>query len=210
MAKNKPSLLTTFAEQKAGLGHKTMSKDAISWMQEKIKEIRSRPAAIANSITRETDRKVTTLRLGLMYCFYYDAKTKDNLPYWDRFPLIIVLEKYDNGFLGLNLHYLPVKFRIAFLSKLMRYARFNEKDDILRVRITYDILNATRRTAEFKPCLKRYLYGQIRSRVLSIKPDEWDVATMLPLQQFKKARPQTVWKESMEEYRDTLREKAGD
>jgi len=30
---------------------------------------------------------------------------------------------------------------------------------------------------------------------------------MLPLQQFKKARAQTVWKESMLEYREELKEK---
>ena len=208
MATQKPSLLTTLAEQKTGLGHKTLSMDAVSWMNEKIKEIR-RPVAVANAIAKEKDRRTSVVRLGMMYCYYYDAKTKDDLPYWDRFPMIIVLEKYSDGFLGLNLHYLPPKFRVVFLKKLMKYAQLNDENEIHRIRATYDILNATRRMAEFKPCLKRYLYGNIRSRILTIKPNEWDVATMLPLQQFKKARAQTVWKDSMLEYREDLKDQNG-
>ena len=34
MATQKPSLLTTLAEQKAGLGYRTLSTDAVSWMQD--------------------------------------------------------------------------------------------------------------------------------------------------------------------------------
>ena len=208
MATQKPSLLTTLAEQKAGLGYKTLSTDAVSWMQDKIKEIR-KPVPIATAITKEKDRRTSVVRLGMMYCYYYDAKTKEDLPYWDRFPMILVLEKYEDGFLGLNLHYLPLKFRVAFLKKLTKYAQFNDENEIYRIRATYDILNATRRMAEFKPCLKRYLYSHIRSRILTIKPNEWDIATMLPLQQFKKARAQTVWKESLLQYREELKDENG-
>jgi hypothetical protein len=208
MATQKPSLLTTLAEQKKGLGHKTMSKDSIAWLNEKIKEIK-KPVSVVNAITKEKDRRVSTVRLGMMYCYYYDAKTKDDLPYWDRFPVIIVLEKYTDGFLGMNLHYLPPKFRAVFMQKLMKYAMLDEKDEIQRIRATYDILNATKRMAEFKPCLKRYLYGNIRSRILKIGANEWDVAGMLPLQQFKKARAQTVWKDSVLEYREDLKDQNG-
>ena len=134
MATQKPSLLTTLAEQRAGLGHRLLSKDAVSWMQEKIKEIR-KPVQVANAIAKEKDRRTNTVRLGMMYCYYYDAKTKDDLPYWDRFPVILVLEKYEDGFLGLNLHYLPFKYRVAFLRKLTRFAQYNDKDEIYRIQI---------------------------------------------------------------------------
>ena len=84
MATQKPSLLTTLAEQRAGLKQPLLSKDAVSWMQDKIKEIR-KPVQIANAIAKEKDRRTNTVRLGMMYCYYYDAKTKDDLPYWDRY-----------------------------------------------------------------------------------------------------------------------------
>ena len=199
------SKLTTLAEEKKSAGHKTMSKDAVAWLQKQINEIK-RPSAIPITIKGEVSRQKQPgqLRIGMMYCYYYDPKTKDDLPYWDRFPMVLVLEKYNDGFLGLNIHYLPVKYRVAFLQKLMRYAQLTPDDDIKRMRISYDILTATKRYAEFRPCLKRYLYSHLRSRILMIEPNEWDVATMLPIQQFRGAKPQKVWQDSVKEWKDHM------
>jgi hypothetical protein len=197
------SKLTTLAEEKSTIGHKTMSKDAIAWMNEKLQEIK-RPDKIATAISRESIRNALQVKIGMLYCFYYDPKTKATLDYWDKFPMVLVLERYSDGFLGLNLHYLPPKFRIAFLTKLMRYAQLNSSDDIKRMKISYEILNASKRYAEFKPCLKRYLISHTRSKLLMIQPNEWDIATMLPLQQFRGARVTTVWKDSMLEYKEHM------
>jgi len=199
------SKLTNLAEEKKSAGHKTMSKDAVSWLQKKIDEIK-RPSAIPNTIRGEVGRQKQPgqLRIGMLYCYYYDPKTKDDLPYWDRFPMVLILEKYNDGFLGLNLHYLPVRYRVAFLQKLMKYAQLTPEQDIRRMRISYDILQSTRRFAEFRPCLKRYLYSHLRSRILMIEPNEWDVATMLPIQQFRGAKPQKVWMDSVKEYKEHM------
>jgi len=104
----------------------------------------------------------------------------------------------------LNIHYLPVKYRVAFLQKLMKYAQLTPDADIKRMRISYDILTASKRYAEFRPCLKRYLYSHMRSRILMIEPSEWDVATMLPIQQFRGAKPQKVWQDSVKEWKDHM------
>jgi len=199
------SKLTDLAEEKKQAGHKTMSKDAVSWLQKKIDEIK-RPSAIPNTIKGEVSRNKQPgqLRIGMLYCYYYDPKTKDDLLYWDRFPMVLILEKYNDGFLGLNLHYLPVRYRVAFLQKLMKYAQLTPEQDIRRMRISYDILQSTRRFAEFRPCLKRYLYSHLRSRILMIEPNEWDVATMLPIQQFRGAKPQKVWMDSVKEYKEHM------
>ena len=194
------SKLTSLAEQKKQLGHKTMSVDAITWLKGKVEEIK-RPTTIPPGIAKETFRRATVIRPGYMYCYFYDPKTKEDMEYWDKFPMVLVLEKYNDGFLGLNLHYLPPKFRIAFLTKLMKFAQLNVDDDIKRMRITYDILSASKRYAEFRPCLKRYLYSHMRSRILTIQPNEWDVAAFLPVQQFHKATANKVWQESVESIR---------
>jgi hypothetical protein len=198
------SRLTTLAEEKKSTGLRTMSKDSVDWLKDKIEEIR-KPSNIASTISREADRKATFLKIGMLYCFFYDPKTKSDLPYWDRFPMVLILEKYPDGFLGLNLHYLPLKFRIAFLTKLMKFALLNTDHDIKRMRISYEILTASRRFAEFRPCLKRYLISHMRSRVLTIKPDEWDVATMLPIQQFRGAQAPKVWRDSVLDWRDHMK-----
>lgn len=197
------SKLTSLAEQKATAGYKTMSRDSIAWLQDKIDEIK-RPDRIPASINAETFRRRTAFSPGMMYCFFYDPKTKADLPYWDKFPVILVLEKYNDGFLGINLHYLPVKMRMAFMSKLMKFAQLTPEDDIKRMRVSYEILNSTKRYAEFRPMLKRYLFTQVRSKMLMIQPNEWDVAAMLPIQQFRGARATTVWKDSMEHHKEHM------
>lgn len=197
------SKLTSLAEQKSMAGYKTMSKDSIAWLQDKIAEIK-RPDRIPASINAETFRRKSAFSTGMMYCFFYDPKTKADLPYWDKFPVILVLEKYNDGFLGINLHYLPVNMRMAFMSKLMRFAQLTPEDDIKRMRVSYEILNATKRYAEFRPMLKRYLFSQVRSKMLMIQPNEWDVAAMLPIQQFRGARTSTVWKDPVQEHKDHM------
>ena len=61
-------------------------------------------AGYRRNIVNNADRARPDAVIGRMYFFYYDAKNKDKLPQWDRFPLVLPIERYGNGFLGLNLH----------------------------------------------------------------------------------------------------------
>jgi hypothetical protein len=195
------SKLKSLAEEKSASDIQFMSRASMQWLTNRISELRN-PRSIPKQIAREKDRFVTRFMLGALYFFFYDPKTKANLPYYDKFPLVMVLERYSDGFLGLNLHYLPIKHRIALLKKLVEYGGiYNEQDEIKRVRVTYDILNASRRFKEFRPCLKKYLYSNLQSRILAVQPSEWEVATYLPIQQFKGAQPKEVWQDSMNEIR---------
>lgn len=177
------------------------SKKSLEWLGQKIAELRG-TSNIPAGMSRERFRQVDNFRLGRLYCFYYDPKGKEDLPYYDRFPMVLAIEKYNDGFLGLNLHYLPFNYRLAFLGKLLKFAVQGEPGEIERLRVTYDILVASKRLKEFRPCIKRYLAGHIQSKILAIQPNEWDVAAMLPLQQFRGAKQQTVWQESLEQIRN--------
>ena len=195
------SKLTKLAEQKTAAELQFLSRASMKWLMEKVAGLKN-PIAIPKQISREKSRYVSRFLLGGMYFFFYDPKTKEDMPYYDKFPLVLVLEKYPDGFLGLNLHYLPLKQRVALLQKLVSYgAIYDENDEIKRIRITYEILSASRRFKEFKPCLKKYLYSHMKSRILAVQPDEWEVATYLPIQQFKGAQPKKVWQESIQEIR---------
>jgi hypothetical protein len=92
---------------------------------------------------------------------------------------------------------------VAFLGKLMKYAIHDDEDGIKRLRISYDILSASKTFKAFRPCIKRYLNSQIRSKILAVQPNEWDVATFLPVQQFKGATAKTVWQDSVHEIRNS-------
>ena len=195
------SKLTQLTEQLATSGIELRSKQSIKWLLDKISDIRN-PIAVARDIKGEKYRETRNIKLGNLYCFYYDPLGKDDLPYYDKFPLVLVLQKEADGFLGLNLHYLPIKVRALFMDKLMRFAIMKD-DDIVKLRVTYDILSASKRLREFRPCIKRYLTSHIKSKILAIEPHEFEVASFLPLQQFKGAKPTEVWEESIEKIRNS-------
>lgn len=200
------SILTTLTEEKIAANHKTMSRESLTWLLKRIADLRN-PGRLAVPITKEktrwtrpTDRQ--KFLMGGLYYFVYDPKGKNDLPYYDRFPLVLPLKRHSDGFIGLNIHYLPIRYRLIFMKKLLNFAIYNDEDEIKRIRITYPMLDASSRLKEFKPCIKHYLYNHIKSRILAVEPNEWDIAIHLPVQQFKKAQPKTVWKDSLEEIRN--------
>lgn len=201
----KPSILTTLTDDKIAAQHQTMSRESVVWLTQKVAQLRN-PRQLIVPITRERDRYTrpsdrSKFLIGGLYFFIYDPKTKNELPYYDRFPLVLPLKRESDGFIGLNLHYLPIRYRINFMRKLMNLAIYNEDDEIKRIRITYPILDSSKRYKEFRPCIKHYLYKHVKSRILAVEPEEWDVALFLPVHQFKKQNQQTVWQESIQEIR---------
>ena len=192
------SKLKTIAEERSVLKMEMLSRESVKWFMTKMANLKN-TSRIPNTIKREEFRNTTRFIKGGLFFFYYDPKTKEDLPYYDRFPLVLMLEKYDDGFLGLNLHYLPIKYRVAFMNKLLDYGRFDEDGDPVRIRITYDILSATKRFKEFRPCIKRYLTSHVKSRILAVQPEEWETAVFLPVHQFKKAKADKVWRDSIQE-----------
>ena len=193
------SILTQLAQEKSAGELKTMSNESLKWLMAKIADVRG--VRVAKSISNEKVRQVNKFILGGLYCFYYNPKGKMDLPYYDQFPMVLALERYNDGFLGLNFHYLPIKYRVVFLDKLMNFATMGDAGEIMRMRVTYDILTASKRLKLFKPCIKRYLSSHIQSKLLTIQPNEWDIAALLPLQQFKGATAPEVWQDSVDELR---------
>ena len=197
------SRLTLLEKEKSAAELQTFSRESMKWLTAKIAELRGLQVRnIPPNIRTEKSRYVNRFLLGGLYFFYYNPKLKNELPYYDTFPLVLILERYPDGFLGLNLHYLPIKFRVALMKKMLSYGGvYTEDDEIRKIRMTYDILASSRRFREFRPCLKRYLTNHVKSRILAVQPNEWDIATYLPVQQFKKAKPLQVWQESINEIR---------
>ena len=143
-------------------------------------------------------RQVKELTPGKMYFFAYDPKTKTKMPYYDRFPLVLPCETYADGFLGLNLHYIAPPYRAKLLDKLMDVASNKKFNDSTRLRISYDLLNSSSRYAIFRPCVKKYLYKQMRSKFIYITASEWDIAIFLPFERFVGASRQQVFNDSEE------------
>ena len=72
----------------------------------------------------------------------------------------------------------------------------NNMDLTTRVRVSYQILKSASNLRFYRPCIKRYLFSNIRSRYLFIDPDRWDIALMLPSARFVKAGINRVYLDS--------------
>ena len=145
----------------------------------------------------ETIKKSRPLA-GRMFMFFYEPKHKDTLPYYDRFPLILMVEsaKPKKGFYGLNFHYLDYRKRAILLSRLLQYSNNKRYDESTRLRLSYNILKSASRLDAFKPCFKHYLPGQIRGQVKMVPADYWETALFFPSEQFKKETKTSVFSKS--------------
>ena len=149
---------------------------------------------IINFHTDFRSPKIKEIQYNNNTCFvFYDPKLKNILPYYDRFPLVLPLERYNDGFLGINLHYLPIPLRIRLLDRLVDFSNNTKFDESTVLNVSY---NALKRVRLIKPTIKRYLAGKVKSRFRRIDADEFTVATLLPVQRFSKASEREVWKDS--------------
>jgi len=159
------------------------------WYRDKIKEF-GKPGAL--DLIRDGKRDTKPF-YGKLNMFFYDPKWKKKLPYYDTFPLVLPLETYSDGFLGINMHYLPIPLRIRLLDKLVDYSNNTKFDESTRLMVNYSKLKNIRL---IRPTIHKYLKGHTKSQFRRIDADEFTIATLLPVQRFKKASDKEVWKES--------------
>jgi hypothetical protein len=159
------------------------------WYRDKIKEFGT-PKSL--DLLRDGKRDSKPF-YGKLNMFIYDPKHKKILPYYDTFPLVLPIEKYPDGFLGINLHYLPISLRIKLLDTLVDYSNNTKFDETTRIVADYSQL---KKIKLIKPTLHRYLAGQTKSQFRRIDADEFTIATLLPVQKFKKEDAGKVWKDS--------------
>lgn len=152
-------------------------------------------------LSGKIDKKLLTnkVRIGRLYLYKYIPKHKDTLPIYDIHPMVIPIKYYNDGYLGINLHYLPPQIRIVLLNKLDKYSKGTGEQK--RLQLSYQLLKAASNLKEVKPCIKRYLYSHVKSQFARVPPDEQELAAYMPLAVFRdnKGRainPQQVYKES--------------
>ena len=138
--------------------------------------------------------------LGKMYFYSYNPKWKDKLPYYDTFPLVFPIEKYSDGFLGINFHYLQPKDRAILMDQLKVYANNKKYDETTKLRLTYNMLKGFTKIKRAKPTIHRYLTSKVNSKFVLVNADEWEVALFLPVERFKKANKKQVWADSRRMY----------
>lgn len=194
-----PSTLYTDILRQAGAKHfKYGDVELRDWFRDKALQLKSQNVSTNRLIERASAvNRVAQPTVGKMLMYRYDPKHKLTLPYYDTFPVIFPIESYSDGWLGLNMHYLPPIYRARLMDALYDTLNNQKYDDTTKLQISYKMLSSATKFKYFKPCVKRYLRNHVRSELLEVDITEWDYIMFLPLARFKKNRARTVWDQSI-------------
>ena len=171
------------------------AKASLAWFR---REVQRMTGVTPNRMVRSPDLEPVTRALkGRMYMYGYDPKHKATLPYYDTFPLIIMVGPAKGGFYGLNLHYLDLKRRALFFDALSQKLLQTRKDEELnRFMLSFEKLQRGGNLRFFEPCWKHYLTSNIRTRIIKVPTKYWEPALFLPTDRFQKESRRSVWGES--------------
>lgn len=152
------------------------------WINEKAMDLTS---GVVQKRLLHSKRAAGSATLGNLYFFKYDPKHKMTIPIYDRYPMAFPIKMYGDGFLGVNMHYLPTGQRRTFVKSVNEY---KQTSDLSRIDVSAELfaeLEHTKRIYKVMPmAVKRYLYPQVRSRFIQILPDEYDKAVQLKIDEW--------------------------
>jgi hypothetical protein len=199
-----PACINTGMEQPFDILRQQLNSEGINprsdesrqWFLKQMGKIAGQGYDTTKVINNPPAKEVAVPKPGMMYLFYYHPKGEEKLPYYDSFPLILLVDITKNGMTGLNLHYLPVRLRQNLFYSLLNRVSNKDMNEDTYIRMTYNFLKTNRSLKEYRPCFKRYLTNNIKGNIAQIPANEWEIAVHLPLASFEKKDESAVHRES--------------
>lgn len=189
-----------------------MAKDDLSSIFERYRQDRSIETKSKTWFTQQTQllgrkrvnekklfseqQNVSKIIPGKLYLFYYDPKFKATLPFYDRFPLVFPFKAMKDGFLGLNMHYLPYYHRVQLMSRLMQFASSHTLDANTKLKYSWSLIDGVSKFKTAEPCIKHYLLNHVQSKFIEVPATDWHTAMMLPVERFVGSNKTNVWVDS--------------
>ena len=163
---------------------------SIRWYRQKVQELLPKPQ-VRRMIREGYKTQKVTVRpnFGMMNLFYYRPKGAEKLPYYDIFPLVIPMgRRLNDGFVGLNFHYLSVPQRWLLLERLSMFQMPSELDSFDTEEGAGEVMalfwSKIKRKRGVKPIVRRYLTKNIQSYFLKIELSEMLIALAIPMERF--------------------------
>jgi hypothetical protein len=116
---------------------------------------------VGDELKRDSNSVTTFPRLYNLMYYDYKAKTRRDLPYYDKHPLVFVLEIDARSFFAVNLHYYSPEERMGLAMTL-----------------------AEDRIPKFSKGAHKYLISEVRSPYLILAQQEWQTMCLLPVEEF--------------------------
>lgn len=190
---NNQSLLDLFERNRFD---RNLSKKSKTWFEQQTLLLSKQRITPQKILKNDPSALKAQIIPGNLYMFLYDAKNKDTLEYWDRFPLVFPFRAVEGGFLGLNLHYLPYKLRATLMDRLLQFKNNDKFDETTRLRYSWSLIAGVSKFKMAEPCVKHYLKQHVKSPFVKVDAQDWSTAMMLPVESFVGATKQKVWTDS--------------
>lgn len=156
---------TIFESIKEKTGGKTQSRE---WYREQVlgkspEDIITdeRSDEIGDVLERDLNRTTSFPLLFNLMFYKYKAKTRRDLPFYDKYPLSFVLEIDARSFFAVNLHYYSPEERMGIVASL-----------------------AEDKIPKFRKGAHKYLLSEVRSPFLDFATPEWNTICLLPIEEF--------------------------
>lgn len=173
----------------------TISQKSKTWFFQQTNLLKN--ARVTPSRIIREQNHVSKVVPGKLYMFYYDPKFKEELPYYDTFPLVFPFRSMPNGFLGLNMHYLPYFQRVQLMTRLMQFANNKNFDETTKIKYSWSLISGVSKFKAAEACVKHYLKDHVKSPFAEVQANDWHTAMMLPVERFVGANKNKVWGDSI-------------
>lgn len=175
---------------------------SVDWFKQKITQLGGNSPSAKTDLLAETKHLQTQMFLpGAMHMFAYDPKYKEELPFYDKFPLALIFSVEGDLVRGINFHYLPYVLRARLFDKMWQIASkyHNNKQQVMR--LNWKLLGNISKFPEVQPAVKSYLYSHVRSRIIKVPVEDWKTAIFLPTETFAKKSQAFVARDSGQQIR---------
>lgn len=183
-----------FEEHKREKGIETMSKEALCWFHDYTKQF-----AKSASFTKTTKSGTIVKKPvpGRFYLYLYNPKTKEQMPYYDSMPLVLITKVVPGGWFGINFHYMPPDIRLRIMEGFYNTIKDPTLSSGVKLKSNWrraaSVAKAAASHHYLQHSIKRYLSNHISSPLLEIDPEYWAMCIFLPLSRFKKKQTGFVW-----------------
>lgn len=174
-----------------------LTKESIEWYK-KMSRYHKRSMTldkVKGSLEKSSTKR--THRGGNLIMFEYDAKYKDELPYWDRVPLVFFFNEDAEHVWGLNFHLAPPRIRAFLMDQLVPYVNNDRMDESTKMRLTWRKLQRIATFKFFAPIIRCYLKSHVQSKYIHVPVSDWATALFLPTAQIQKKSAAEVYRDYM-------------
>jgi hypothetical protein len=166
-------------------------KNTKSFFKDLYKDVKKNASKLWRSIRNNTGspKKREMFKPGQLVAFQYDAKHKEKD--YDKNPLVISLgpsKKYKDLYLGLNLHWVPIKERVSLASYFLELKKKRNG------KLVYDDVKPFVRKYQKsgKPILRSYIYKRVSPKVYIMDDENYLTAAALPSEKIIKGIKQNT------------------